>query len=70
MEDNKVTIKNVTANTKCTVTYNANTYEVKYNANTGTGTMENSTHIYGISKELTKNIFTKEGYTLKDGVQK
>jgi len=49
------------------VTYTANatpiTYTVKYNANTGTGTMDNSTHTYDAAKNLTTNAFTKTGYT-------
>ena len=49
--NNILTIENVTANTTCDVIYKANTYEVKYNANTGTGTMENSSHTYGTAKE-------------------
>ena len=36
--NNILTIENVTANTTCDVTYKANTYSVKYNANGGTGT--------------------------------
>ncbi len=35
------------------------TYQVKYNANGGTGTMGNSTHEYGTPKALTANGFTK-----------
>ncbi len=39
------------------------TYQVKYNANGGSGTMANSTHYYGSAKALTANGFTKTGYT-------
>ena len=63
IENNILKIDNVTANTTCDVTFKANTYEVKYNANNGTGTMENSSHTYGISKELSENKFTRNGYT-------
>lgn len=38
-------------------------YNVKYNANGGRGTMENSSHTYGVSSKLRKNIFTRIGYT-------
>ena len=42
----------------------ANTYQIAYNANTGSGTaMSNSSHTYDASKALTKNTFTKTGYT-------
>jgi len=39
------------------------TYYVKYNSNGGSGTMGNSTHVYGTSKALSKNVFTRTGYT-------
>ena len=38
------------------------TYQIKYNANGGVGTMENSTHTYGVSSNLSENKFTKSGY--------
>ena len=41
------------------------TYTVKYNANTGTGTMESTTFKQGETKKLSKNTFTKDGYTFK-----
>lgn len=41
----------------------ANLYYVHYNGNGSTGgTMSNSTHTYGTSKNLTKNAYTKDGY--------
>ena len=43
--------------------WKANTYTVKYDGNGGTGAMANVTYSYGESKKLTKNTFTKEGYT-------
>lgn len=50
-----------------TITANAigNTYYVAYNKNDdlATGTMANSTHIYGTAKALTTNAFQKTGYT-------
>ncbi|MFQ6729559.1 MAG: InlB B-repeat-containing protein, partial [Alphaproteobacteria bacterium] len=39
------------------------TYSVQYNANGGSGTMENSSHTYGVAKTLTANAFTRTGYT-------
>ena len=43
--------------------WKVNTYTVKYDSNGGTGSMANVTYSYGESKKLTKNTFTKEGYT-------
>ena len=40
-------------------------YTVKYNANGGKGTMENSTFVYNQTGKLSKNNFTKEHYTFK-----
>ncbi|MBQ7977496.1 MAG: InlB B-repeat-containing protein, partial [Clostridia bacterium] len=42
--------------------WTGNTYYIKYNANGGSGTMENSTHIYGTTSSLSLNTFTREGY--------
>ncbi|MBQ3005149.1 MAG: InlB B-repeat-containing protein, partial [Clostridia bacterium] len=39
------------------------TYTVKYDANGGTGTTADSTHVYGTAKALTANGFTRTGYT-------
>lgn len=55
-------ITRTSTDTKCTVKFNPNTYTIAYNANGGTGSMENSTHTYGIASKLTKNSFTKESY--------
>ena len=41
------------------------TYTVKYNPNTGTGNMGNTTFKQGESKKLSKNTFTKDGYVFK-----
>lgn len=43
--------------------WKAVTYQVKYNPNGGVGVMANSQHVYDVSKSLTKNVFTREGYT-------
>ena len=43
--------------------WQSNAYTVKYDSNSGTGTMTDSSFKYGESKKLTKNTFTKEGYT-------
>lgn len=53
--------------------WKANSYNVKYNANGGSGTMSNSTHVYDTTSSLNMNKFTKSGYvfsgwsTSKDG---
>ena len=41
------------------------TYKVTYNANGGTGTMANQIFDYSDTKALSKNIFTREGYTFQ-----
>ncbi len=38
-------------------------YTVKYSANGGSGSMDSTKHIRGISAKLRKNAFTKSGYT-------
>ena len=43
--------------------WKANTYTVKYDANEGTGTMSSSKHTYDKELALTKNTFTRKGYT-------
>lgn len=42
--------------------WSAYTYTVKYNANGGSGTTANSSHTYGVAKNLTTNGYTKTGY--------
>ena len=73
-EDGK-SVKNLTDKNNATITLYAQwtknssepetpkTYIVTYNSNGGTGTMESSTYTEGVSKKLTKNTFTKTGYT-------
>ena len=39
--------------------YTAKTYTVAYNVNTGTGSMANTTHVYGTASNLRTNTFTK-----------
>ncbi|MGN0437422.1 MAG: InlB B-repeat-containing protein [Lachnospiraceae bacterium] len=44
--------------------WKANKYNIKFNANGGTGTMSNQVFVYGdIQRPLTLNKFTKTGYT-------
>ena len=40
----------------------ASTYTIKYNANGGTGTMADTTVVYGYSTNIRKNTFTRPGY--------
>ena len=42
--------------------WTANTYQVKYNANGGSGSMSNSIHTYDVAKDLRANEFTRNGY--------
>ena len=65
IQNNTLTVTNITSDTTCTVEYEGNTYEVKYNSNGGSGTMSNSSHTYGTEKALSSNTFTKEGYTFQ-----
>ena len=39
------------------------TYQIKYNANGGTGTMANSVHTYDVTKTLSINTLNRTGYT-------
>lgn len=43
--------------------WTAYTYSIKFNANTGSGSMENQSMSYGTSGYLDQNAFTKPGYT-------
>lgn len=45
--------------------FKANTYTVKFNANSGTGSMSDLAMTYDQNKALTANAFTKTGYTFK-----
>ena len=51
-------------NISLTPAWNTHTYTIKYNGNGSTGgSTANSTHTYGVAKELTANGYTKTGYT-------
>lgn len=50
-------------NITATANWTANIYTVTYNANGGSGTTANSTHTYDSAKALTKNGFSRTGYT-------
>ena len=41
-------------------------YEISFNANGGTGTMEHKVLTYDLESNLTKNTFIREGYTFKE----
>ena len=45
--------------------WQANTYTIKYDANTGTGSMDPSTMTYDKAANLRKNTFKKTGYTFE-----
>lgn len=45
--------------------FQANTYEIKFNANSGSGTMANEAMTYDQAKALTANVFTKDHYQFK-----
>ena len=46
-----------------TANWTANTYTVIFNANGGTGSMENQAYTYDVEQALTANSFSKSGYT-------
>lgn len=54
--------KGSTGDRSYTANWRAITYTVKYSANGGTGTMEDSLHVYDNSLNSRENTFTKEGY--------
>ena len=43
--------------------WSANTYTVEFDANTGTGTMNDQSFTYDQAQKLQANSFTKDGYT-------
>ncbi len=66
--NDKQSVSNLTATAGATVDlyakWTANTYSVKFNANTAgaTGSMANESFTYGVAKALTANAFAKTGY--------
>ena len=45
------------------VEWEANSYSIAYDKNGGTGSMPNQSMTYGVEKNLSKNTFTRSGYT-------
>ena len=60
--ENVTITKGSTGNKEYTANWTANTYEIVFNSNAGTGTMENETMTYDVSKTLTANAFTYEDH--------
>ncbi|MEI6578689.1 MAG: InlB B-repeat-containing protein [Eubacteriales bacterium] len=58
-----VPLKMPAADSVYTMTWTNNLYTVIYNANTGSGTTLQSAHTYDVAANLTKNAFTKTGWT-------
>ena len=58
-----ITPSKTSGNKVYTANYTPITYSVKFNANTGTGTMNDESFTYDEAKALTSNSFTKSGYT-------
>ena len=52
----------ITKNTTLYAKWEANTYTVCFNANGGTGTMENQSFTYGAEQALSSNKFTRDSY--------
>lgn len=59
------TIKMPTGGLVLTAKWILNNYKLIFNANGGTGTMADETYNYEETKALTKNLFTRTGYTFK-----
>ena len=55
-----------TANITLYAQWTANTYTVEFNANGGTGTMDNQSFTYDQSKALSANAFTRTNYAFKN----
>ena len=55
-------IQGSTGDREYTAHFTPNTYSIRFNANGGTGTMENQEMTYGIASTLTPNNFEKPGY--------
>ena len=53
----------IEVNTTLYAVWKANTYNVKFNANGGNGTMNNQVFTYDTAKALSANSFTRDGYT-------
>lgn len=64
---NKATVKNLTSTAGATITMKANwlptTYKISFDANGGSGTMAEQTFTYDVAQALSKNTFTRSGYT-------
>ena len=63
--DNGQSVKNLASSGTATLyaVWTANTYTVKFDANGGSGTMNDETFTYDKSQALTSNEFTRTGYT-------
>lgn len=62
---NKYTDDYVTEDITLYAGFRAHTYSIKFNANSGSGTMNNLPMTYDTAKNLTANSFTKEHYQFK-----
>ncbi len=62
---NKYTASTVTGNITLYAGFRANTYEIRFDANGGSGSMANEAMTYDKSKALTANAFTKEHYAFQ-----
>ena len=55
-----------TSNVGVVLEFKTNKYTVTFDKNNGTGTMADQTFTYGVKQALTKNAFTRTGYTFKN----
>lgn len=62
---NKYTEDYVTGDLTLYAGFRAHTYSIKFNANSGSGTMTNLSMTYDQSKSITANVFTKDHFAFK-----
>lgn len=58
-------VQGSTGDRSYTANYTANAYYIKFNSNSGSGSMSNQTMTYDTPANLTANNFTRTGYTFK-----
>ncbi len=63
--DSVTITKGSIGNKEYTANWTANTYTITFDANTGSGSMENESMTYDVEKTLTENTFTKEDNNFK-----
>lgn len=65
LSDGGLIVNSVTSSTVCNVEFVPNTYTIKFDSNGGNGTMNDITVKYDEKIKLSKNLFTKNGYSFE-----